>query len=230
MKRRAHGARIAVIVIAAVAVFAACRDPAAPHAPPNLLLSGVWVASSVLPGIVEIKIATRAENGEITGVGLVYGYSSADTVKISGQYLADGTFGFSVTYPDGRSATFTGVAQGTGSLFGTWTDWATGASCEITFLRAFVPPCADSAPLLGAPDSAAPGFIVRFQDSVNADAEATRLAALYDFTPTAVWTLTIRGFAADLSMATVTVLRCEPKVASVSYDASVTIAGTPARR
>jgi hypothetical protein len=229
-----------VFAFAATAALLACFEPTAPQAPQFLLLSGVWSATTATPGGYYIKMATFAAAGRIDGVGVAYILSTTDSLKIGGEYGADGSFGLSIAFASGQSATFVGPVQGTGntvrpvlstgSLSGTWTDWSTGSSYDITFTRLRVPPCADSVPLLGAFDPAAPGFIVRFQDTVNAESEATRLGLLYGFTATHVYAAAIRGFAADMPLSTVTVLRCEPKVASIEYNGIVTIAGPTSRR
>lgn len=206
-----------------VAFVAACSDATGPHGSPQyLLLSGVWISISATPGGNIIKIATYAAGGHIHGVGVVYDLSTTDSLQIGGQYTTDGSFGLSIAYASGQSAAFVGLAQGTSSLSGTWTDWGAGSSYNTTFTREPVPPCSDSVPLLGTYDPAAPGFIVRFQDTVNAAAETARLGALYGFTPTFVYQAAIRGFAADIPLATVTVLRCEPTVTSIEYDAAST--------
>jgi len=214
MKRKA-------LALAATFLVAACSDVTGPGGSPRyLLLSGVWVASTAAPGGAAIKIAMYAAGGQISGRGLAYGLSGTDSLDIGGQYSAvDESFGLSIAYSSGRSAAFVGQVQGTSSLSGTWTDWSTGATYNTTFTRLPVPPCSDSVPLLGTYDPAAPGFIVRFQDTVNATAETARLGAAYGFTATHVYEAAIKGFAADIPLATVTVLRCEPKVTSIEYDA-----------
>ena len=232
--------RTALVLSATFLVVAACSELTAPTPSQYLLLSGVWASSTATPGGSAIKIATYAAGGQITGIGVAYDLATTDSLKIGGQYsIANGTFGMSIAYASGRSATFVGPAQGassvvgavqgTSSLTGSWTDWSTGYSYEVTFTRLPVPPCEDSVPLLGSPDPAAPGFIVRFQDTVNATTETARLGAFYGFTATHVYVAAIRGFAAEIPLATVTVLRCEPKVVSIAYDASVTIAGSTPR-
>ncbi len=86
-------------------------------------------------------------------------------------------------------------------------------------------PCDDPAPLLGAPDPEAPGYIVTFHDGVDAQQETERLAALYGFRPRHVYRFTLRGFSAELSPESLESLRCEPAVKSVRYDSSVSIDG-----
>ena len=220
MERQALGVAASLLV----AFVAACSDVTGPgHSPQYLLLSGVWAASTASPGGYEIKIATYASGLRITGIGVEYFLSNTDSLKISGQYsLVDSSFGLSITYFGGRTATFAGQVQGTGSLSGSWTDWNTNSSYPVTFSRLNVPPCDDSVPLLGTYDPTAPDFIVRFQDTVNATTEAARLGALYGFTATHVYEAALKGFAADIPLATVTVLRCEPKVQMIEYDGVVT--------
>jgi len=213
------------LVLATTLLVAACSDVTGPGGSPRyLLLSGVWQTAATPGGVV--KIATYAAAGRINGIGVAYLTTGTDTLDIEGQYDAtDGSFGLSIVYASGQSAAFTGQVQGTGSLSGSWTDWKTNASYNLTFTRLNVPPCDDSVPLLGTYDPAAPGFIVSFQDTVNSTVEATRLGAFYGFTPTHVYEAAIKGFAATIPMSTVTVLRCEPKVKQIEYDAAASIAG-----
>jgi hypothetical protein len=216
MNRRALGVAASLLVALALA----CTDVMGPgDSPKFLLLSGVWSSSTATPGGSYIKIATSAAAGHISGIGVAYVSAGVDSLGIDGQYdPTDGSFGMTIAYASGPSSTFTGLAQGAGALSGTWYDWRTGTSYDVAFTRLLVPPCDDSVPLRGTPNPAAPDFIVQFQDTVNATAEAARLGALYGFTPTLVYTAALSGFAANIPLTTVTVLRCEPKVTSVSYD------------
>ena len=213
--------RLSFAIVAAL--VAACAETTGPGASARyLFLSGVWQASGNTPGGSLIKIATSAGGGRINGIGVAYGFQNVDSLEISGEYAADGSFGLSIVYAGGQSATYSGQVQGTGALAGSWTDWSTGASYNTTFTRLPVPPCADSVPLLGTYDPVAPGFIVQFQDTVNAAAEAARLGTVYGFTPMHVYEAAIKGFAADVPLATATVLRCEPKVKQIEYDGAAT--------
>ena len=208
------------------ALVAACTDSTGPSTSPRyLFLSGVWEASSSAPGGFLLRIATIARDGRIDGIGVAYLLQGIDSLKISGDYAADGSFGLSIAYASGQDAAFSGVVQRTDSLTGTWTDRGTGASHEVSFARLPVPPCSDSVPLTGTLDPAHPGFFVQLQDTVDAATEAARLGTLYGFTPTRVSAVQFRGFAAAIPMSTVTVLRCEPKVVEVMYDGGATIAG-----
>ncbi len=216
MRRLARAAAPAAVLLAATAFVAACRDPVAPTYPRYLLLSGVFTAASV-PGGSAVRIATTASGGEINGIGVVYVSTGTDSLEIGGQYLDDGTFGLSIAFASGRQATFTGRVTGAANITGTWIDWTLDLSVPATFVRALVPPCADSVPLLGMRDPDTHGFLVLFRDDVDSREEAARLASLYGFAATAVYGYAAKGFAADLPLETVTVLRCEPSVASVTY-------------
>jgi hypothetical protein len=222
MIRHALGLAAAVLVVG-------CYEPTAP-APPDLLLTGRWADAPVTPGGGGLFLTLRAAGGTITGTGQEYHLCCLyDSFTLSGDYSdSSRTFELFVRYSKGPTGTYVGRVFGADSLSGTWSGGAPTWPWH-TLRRVFEPPCADSAPLLGTYDPAAPGFIVRFQDSVNAAAEAARLGALYGFTPTFVYTAAIRGFAADLSFATVAVLRCEPKVMHISYDAVVTVGATTPR-
>ena len=209
---------------AAVAVLlTGCLELTGPGSSPKfLLLSGVWEAQSTPGSGSLVKIATAAAGGHITGIGIAYVNAGVDSLTIDGQYDSDGSFGMDIQFASGRSAAYAGQVQSTASLSGPWTDWSTGASDTATFDRLPVPPCPDSVPLLGTYDPNAPGFIVEFEDTVDASVETARLGALYGFTPTFVYQTPPVGFAATIPLSTVTVLRCEPKVVSVSYDGTVT--------
>ena len=208
------------LAIAATALAAACKETTGPSGARYLLLSGVFEAASVTPGGFLTKIAITAAGGGINGIGVVFTASGTDTMKIGGRFeVADSSFALDINFQSGKTAAFAGHVLGTDSLTGAWTDWSTSQITNVTFTRLDVPPCSDSVPLLGTFNPSAPDFIVRFQDTVNAAVESARLGALYGFTPTSVYTSALRGFAAAIPMSTVTVLRCEAKVTSVSYDA-----------
>jgi len=64
--------------------------------------------------------------------------------------------------------------------------------------------------------------MVQFHDNVDAAAEAALLGDRYGFVVSIVYQSAPKGFAAQLSPATVAVLRCEPAVASIEYDGVVT--------
>ena len=64
---------------------------------------------------------------------------------------------------------------------------------------------------------AAPGFIVSYQTGVDPVATTARLEAKYAFSASYVYTA-LPGFAAQLSNAGLSGVRCEPAVASVSHD------------
>jgi hypothetical protein len=87
------------------------------------------------------------------------------------------------------------------------------------------PSCDAPAPLEGTYDSRAPGYIIVLRDSVAVQAEVTRLAALYQFTPRAVYEHALHGFAADLTPEGVAGLRCELTISRVSYDGVFSVAG-----
>jgi hypothetical protein len=87
------------------------------------------------------------------------------------------------------------------------------------------PACADPAPLGGEPDARAPGFIVVFEDNVEARPETNRLAEVYGFTPRYIYEFALQGFAADLTPDVVAAVRCEATVQSVSHDGFVSIDG-----
>jgi hypothetical protein len=78
--------------------------------------------------------------------------------------------------------------------------------------------CASPAPLTGRPDARAPGYIVLFHDSVDANVETTRLAAHYGFSPRNVYNTVVRGFAAEMTPATLAAVRCERSVQSIGHN------------
>jgi hypothetical protein len=89
-------------------------------------------------------------------------------------------------------------------------------------LERLVPPaCSDPAPLLGKFDPRAPGYIVVYNDGVDARLETARLAAAYGFVPTHVFEFAIRGFGAELTPEVVAGLRCEATIHIVEHDAVV---------
>ena len=82
--------------------------------------------------------------------------------------------------------------------------------------RAVAPQCSLPAQLLGT--FSIPGYIVVFQDTVDAAAETARLAETYQFTPTHVYSTALRGFSASLADTVVAALRCERSVRYIEYD------------
>ncbi len=206
---------------------AACREATGPTPAPDLLFTGSWWdVRPITPAGGGIYITLRAAGGRVTGTGQEYRFCCLyDSFTISGQ--SSGTlrsFALSFRYSKGPTATYVGRVWNADSLAGTWTDVSSAASHHVAFKRQIEPTCADSAPLLGTYDPAAPGYIVRFRDSVDAAAEGARLAARYGFTTTFVYQYALKGFAsADMSAATAAVLRCEPSVASIGYNGIVTV-------
>lgn len=85
-------------------------------------------------------------------------------------------------------------------------------------LAALQPPCGHPAPLLGAPDPRAPGYIVVFHATIDAEREAARLAAAHGFQPRYVWTAALEGFSADLTREVVAELRCVSTVDFMEHD------------
>lgn len=81
--------------------------------------------------------------------------------------------------------------------------------------------CSTPAPLLGSFDPKAPDYIVRFHDNVSAVPETDRLASLYRFVPSHVYTNALSGFSAPLSSDVLASVRCETSVADVEYDSAV---------
>ena len=92
-------------------------------------------------------------------------------------------------------------------------------------LQLVPPPCVRPAPLLGEADARAPGYIVAFEDGVDARQEANRLAARYHFAPTDVYEFALSGFSAELTPSVVAAVRCEVSVRYVEHNARVTIHG-----
>jgi hypothetical protein len=70
--------------------------------------------------------------------------------------------------------------------------------------------CSNPTPVLGTFAPAAPGYLILYQDGVDAQTETSRLAALYGFQPTSVWSF--GGFAATFSGNVLEHLRCEPSI------------------
>jgi hypothetical protein len=225
MRILARGARRVAVVIVATALLGACYEFTGPAPTPDLLFSGSWVTACCIPSGSYTSFSMRAAGGQIAGAGLEHRLCCyEDSFAITGAYIGfPASFSLTLEYYKGPTATYVGQAFGVDSLVGSWTSSDRAGTYRAAFYRQAEPPCADSVPLLGTYDPRAPGYIVRFKDSVDAVAEAARLAALYGFTTTFVWQAAIKGFAADLSPATVSVLRCEPTVASIEHDGVVTV-------
>jgi hypothetical protein len=80
------------------------------------------------------------------------------------------------------------------------------------------PVCEDPAPLLGMPDPRAPGYIVVFHASVDAELEAARLATAHGFKPRHVWTTALEGFSGDLTREVVAELRCVSTIDFIEHN------------
>jgi hypothetical protein len=75
----------------------------------------------------------------------------------------------------------------------------------------------------GTFNPAAPGVIVMYKGGTDPVATTRRLETKYEFSANYVYT-SLGGFAAELSNAALLGVRCEPAVATVSYDAVGSIA------
>jgi len=188
----------------------------------DLRLSGEWITGPIPSGSFT-ALSLQAAGGRITGTGEQSLLCCDNSLAISGDYSETSeSFTIVITYPGGETATFVGVAQGADSLVGGWSGTPGALGVRLVFYRRPQPPCSDPAPLLGTYNPAAPGYMVQFHDSVDAAAEAALLADRYGFVVSIVYQSAPKGFAAQLSPATVAVLRCEPAVASIEYDGVVT--------
>jgi hypothetical protein len=83
-------------------------------------------------------------------------------------------------------------------------------------------PCSEPAPLLGVADPNAPGYIVVFEEDVDSDDEAARLADEYPIEVTNVYEVALSGFHGLMSEETVQQLRCEPTIARIEHNATGT--------
>jgi hypothetical protein len=95
------------------------------------------------------------------------------------------------------------------------------AACAGNLLPPDDPPCASPAPLQGAPDPRAPGFIVVFRDGTDVDATVGRLTARYAFQTKHVYRSALLGFAADLTPVQLAGVRCEAEVKYVEHDGAM---------
>ena len=82
--------------------------------------------------------------------------------------------------------------------------------------RVVSPRCSDPAPLLGAYNIAAPGYIVSFKPGTNVAAEVATLSSRLHFAPRQVWEGL--GFAMTTSPETVAALRCGMSIAYIERD------------
>jgi hypothetical protein len=100
-----------------------------------------------------------------------------------------------------------------------------GSSTTQTPLPArveLVPACSNPAPLDGTYDPRAERFIVIFVDGTTGSQvleQVPLLAAKYGFTPRSVYQTALQGFSAELTVEQVAVLRCDPLIDHLSYNA-----------
>ena len=214
--------RTGLVLAAAAVALASCRESKSvgPAPTPDLALTGAWGTVSTSAGDF-VEFSMRAVGGEITGAGREFRLGSFyDSLSIGGTYSeTSGSFTLAITYSNGATASYTAVVLTPSLLAGTWTE---GPFNHEPFDRDFYmrpqAPCADSAPLYGAPDYRAPGYLVQFHDSVDAAAEAARLGNLYHFTPGSMWDVGIKGFYAAILPTTAAQVRCDPVVEYMEYD------------
>jgi hypothetical protein len=217
-----------LFAIAAATLLAACYEFTGPEPAPNLFLSGsfYWDLTNVPGGGAADTMTLSAIYGQITGYGVEYRLGHFySAFSVTGQYSSDTAQGFwlAFRYTNGGWPTgYSGRGYGADSLWGTVPTYTVPGYFDEVFKRLPVPPCSNSAPLLGTYNPAAPGYMVQFHDNVDAAAEAALLGDRYGFVVSIVYQSAPKGFAAQLSPATVAVLRCEPAVASIEYDGVVT--------
>jgi Peptidase inhibitor I9 len=92
---------------------------------------------------------------------------------------------------------------------------------SLTRQREMPAPCAAPA-RLSLSSCPAGGYIVVFRDGTNVPARVEELSQRFGFRPRFVYSV-IPGFAALLSVETMTAIRCEPDVAYIEEDALVSI-------
>ena len=80
--------------------------------------------------------------------------------------------------------------------------------------------------IAGKADPRAPGYIVLFDEKVDAPVELARLEKLYNFKSTHVYNMgTFKGFAAVIPAEAVEKLRWEPSIKSIEHDGVASING-----
>jgi inhibitor of cysteine peptidase len=85
---------------------------------------------------------------------------------------------------------------------------------------------ANPLPINGQADPRAPGYIVLFENNVDAKAEVARLEKLYGFQNKYVYDMpTFKGFSAVMSNEAVESLRWEPSVRSIEHDGVASVSG-----
>ena len=205
------------IAVLASLVVAACVTE--PHESVDLLLSGAWEWGFGNAAGAGLTMNLRTVGRNTSGTGAWSWWDGSKPFAVSGSFAdTSRTFELDITYADGGRGVFAGRVFGADSLSGTWapgdsTTWFPATS----WFRPFVPPCSDSAPLLGMYEPSGLGF-VSFRNDVAPPAEAALLAARYGFSLQSVYVYPLQGFTAYLSWGEIAVLRCEPSVTSVVYD------------
>ena len=82
------------------------------------------------------------------------------------------------------------------------------------------PKCNNPAQLLGELDSEAPDYIIMFKDDVDPMDEVNRLSAYYNMQIQHVYVAKgIEGFTAQISDEIMDLLRCEPTIDFIEYNA-----------
>ena len=85
---------------------------------------------------------------------------------------------------------------------------------------------ANPVPITGKGDPQAPGYIVLFENNVDAKAEVARLEKLYGFAHKYVYDMpTFKGFAAVMTDAAIEQVRWETSIHSIEHDGTVSVSG-----
>jgi len=220
--------RLSLLAAAAAALVLGCNTPlgSSGYSPPDPVLTGAWGTAPGTSGSF-VEFALLASAGNITGQGREFrGGAYYDTLQITGQYAEQtGALVLTFQYSDTAStATYKGLALTPTQLAGTWSSVTDNdQQFDRNFFVRPQAPCADSAPLLGTPSAASPGYLVAFTSAVtDPNAATARLGTLFHFTPGLVYSSgTPTGFGANILPSTAAMVRCDSTVAFMEYAGAV---------
>ncbi len=96
-------------------------------------------------------------------------------------------------------------------------------SCDDKPITPDISYCKNPVDLNGQFDPKAPGYIVVFNDNIDAKEEVERLKSIYALQVSHIYDSALNGFSASMSDDTREKLRCEKTIKYIQYDQSISL-------